>query len=256
VTKITATHHRAAYELGQQVYTGRLTLAAAKEEIRPTGINLNSAADLIATVGRMLRSECYPRRLSVPATASYLAWIERDYGVEYSRRALQAVEQHLEYHEDHTQNNLPREFRHHRSQGSLRALVAEWRKRLEQSIESFVSPEELASSGSFIEGATKTVVVDRYERNPRARRACIARFGPVCAVCAFDFAARYGPVGVGFIHVHHLREIASVGGAYDVDPEKDLRPVCPNCHAMLHRRSPAYAIEELQAMLRDDATAC
>jgi len=29
----------------------------------------------------------------------------------------------------------------------------------------------------------------------------------------------------------------------------DLRPVCPNCHAMLHKRTPAISIEELQGLM-------
>ena len=40
-----------------------------------------------------------------------------------------------------------------------------------------------------------------------------------------------------------------MGGQYEVDPIKDLRPVCPNCHAVLHRRIPAYRIEEVRAFL-------
>ena len=37
----------------------------------------------------------------------------------------------------------------------------------------------------------------------------------------------------GYIHVHHLRGLSDVGGEYVVDPVNDLRPVCPNCHAVL-----------------------
>jgi len=35
-----------------------------------------------------------------------------------------------------------------------------------------------------------------------------------------------------------------------LDPVKDLRPICPNCHAMIHRREPPYTIEDLRVMLR------
>lgn len=250
MSKITADQHRLAYDLGREVHAGRIKVSSAKETMRLSGININSASDLISTVGRMLRGGCYPRRMSVTATASYLAWIERDYGARHLRLALQPAELHLEYYEDHTYRNVPRALRRFQSQKAIRALVAQCHQRIEFQAESFVSPEELTPELPFVEGATKTVTVDVYERNPRARRACIERFGPVCMVCGFDFAARYGTIGTGFIHVHHLREISSIREAYTVDPEKDLRPVCPNCHAMLHRRSPAYCIEELRAMLR------
>jgi Predicted restriction endonuclease len=71
-------------------------------------------------------------------------------------------------------------------------------------------------------------------------------------VCGFDFEKRYGAIGVGFIHVHHLVDIASIGGRYQVDPVRDLRPVCPNCHAMLHREKPALSIQELKRQINMD----
>jgi hypothetical protein len=38
------------------------------------------------------------------------------------------------------------------------------------------------------------------------------------------------------IHVHHLRPQSSIGKRYRVNPIADLRPVCPNCHMVLHLR--------------------
>ncbi|MBI5828635.1 MAG: HNH endonuclease [Chloroflexi bacterium] len=101
-----------------------------------------------------------------------------------------------------------------------------------------------------IEGAKKQVTVNAYERNPKARTACIAKYGSKCAVCEFDFEKHYGEIGSGYIHVHHLKPLASVSEKYEVDPIEDLRPVCPNCHAMLHKKEPPYSIEELQVMIR------
>jgi 5-methylcytosine-specific restriction protein A len=40
--------------------------------------------------------------------------------------------------------------------------------------------------------------------------------------------------------------ISDVGEEYVVDPIRDLTPVCPNCHAMLHRQTPPLTIEELK----------
>jgi 5-methylcytosine-specific restriction protein A len=56
----------------------------------------------------------------------------------------------------------------------------------------------------------------------------------------------YGDIGRDFIHVHHEVELASIGAEYVIDPINDLKPVCPNCHAMLHRRKPAYSVNELK----------
>jgi len=74
----------------------------------------------------------------------------------------------------------------------------------------------------------------------------LALWGTRCVVCNFDFAETYGPeLGDGFIHVHDLKPLAEIGEAYVLNPEEDLRPVCPNCHAMLHRVQPALSIESL-----------
>jgi hypothetical protein len=112
-----------------------------------------------------------------------------------------------------------------------------------------VQPEEVAEATKYVEGATRAITVNAYERNPAARAACVAHYGPKCAVCGFDFLERYGAIGEGFIHVHHVKPLSEVGCEYVVDPIKDLRPVCPNCHAMLHRRDPPLQIDELQCSL-------
>jgi 5-methylcytosine-specific restriction protein A len=69
-------------------------------------------------------------------------------------------------------------------------------------------------------------------------------------VCDFDFGQEYGLIGEGFIHVHHIVPLSSVGPDYKIDPKQDLRPVCPNCHEMLHRRQPPYSIEELKQIMQ------
>jgi 5-methylcytosine-specific restriction protein A len=109
--------------------------------------------------------------------------------------------------------------------------------------------EELAASETFPEGAKTTVVINAYERNPKARAACIAYHGCKCAACGFNFVSRYGELGRDFIHVHHLRPLRAVADEYEVDPKKDLIPVCPNCHAMIHRTEPCLSITELRLRL-------
>lgn len=112
----------------------------------------------------------------------------------------------------------------------------------------FTSPEE-GDAEPLIEGGIVRVQMNQHERNPRARAVCIAHYGASCQVCGLDFAQRYGKIGRGFIHVHHLRELSTRDGAYTVDPIQDLRPVCPNCHAMLHTKKPAMSIEQLRGLL-------
>ncbi|PAP75076.1 HNH endonuclease [Rubrivirga marina] len=95
-------------------------------------------------------------------------------------------------------------------------------------------PDEVEPVGPRAEGGRVRVWVDRYERDPALRDACLAHYGSVCRVCEVDMAETYGPLGAGYVHVHHVRPLAA-GGERETDPVADLVPVCPNCHAMLHR---------------------
>lgn len=116
-----------------------------------------------------------------------------------------------------------------------------------------VVPGEIIFSGRFSEGVAKPVLVNRFERDRHAREECIKRWGTECCTCGFDFRSQYGRIGEGFIHVHHLVPLSSIGSEYEVDPINDLRPVCANCHAMLHRRDPPYTLEELMRFLSNKA---
>jgi 5-methylcytosine-specific restriction protein A len=93
------------------------------------------------------------------------------------------------------------------------------------------------------------ILVNRYERDQRAREKCIERYGARCDLCNFDFEAVYGSAMAGFIQVHHLKPLSDVGTEYQVDPVRDLRPVCPNCHAVLHHREPPYSLDEVRQFL-------
>ena len=108
-------------------------------------------------------------------------------------------------------------------------------------------PDELPPDNTYIEGASKQVSVNAYERNAEARQKCIELNGTTCKVCDFNFEYSYGPVGKGYIHVHHRVPLSQVGQDYEVDPSSDLVPVCPNCHAMLHSESPPLDIKELRS---------
>jgi 5-methylcytosine-specific restriction enzyme A len=110
-------------------------------------------------------------------------------------------------------------------------------------------PEEVDPTRTYIEGATRQVTVNLYERNAEARTICINYYGTSCSVCGFKFEGTYGKMGTGFIHVHHIKPLAEIRKGYKLNPIKDLRPVCPNCHAMIHQRKPAYSIEELRAII-------
>jgi 5-methylcytosine-specific restriction endonuclease McrA len=125
-----------------------------------------------------------------------------------------------------------------------------YRRMIEDSHSVVFDPDEIDDPAQFWEGSVRRVSVNAYERDPAARRACIAHFGLSCQICGFDFAAVYGQLGLGFIHVHHLRPLSAIGSGYTVDPIHDLLPVCPNCHAMLHQQTPPLSPDMLRKINR------
>jgi hypothetical protein len=117
-----------------------------------------------------------------------------------------------------------------------------------------IDGEEHVPNRSYLEGAAVRVLVNRYERDRGARDECVARHGAACAVCGFEFSREYEGVGAGFIHVHHIVPLGTVGRRYRVDPINDLVPVCPNCHAMLHWGVNPPSVEQLRRKVRRPRT--
>lgn len=114
----------------------------------------------------------------------------------------------------------------------------------------FRLPGEVADGTTCIEGSVCQVKVNRYERDPQARRACIAAHGTSCCICGCNFAADYGPEADGYIHVHHLRPLSEIGCEYVLDPVRELCPVCPNCHAVIHMGGQCRSIAEVKKLLK------
>lgn len=101
----------------------------------------------------------------------------------------------------------------------------------------------------YKEGAKQTVLSKRYERNRLNRELCLLHNGYRCAICGFDFEEAYGVIGKHFIHVHHIVPVSQIGADYIINPIKDLIPVCPNCHAMMHRKDPPYLPYEMKRIV-------
>ncbi|MDR2013081.1 MAG: HNH endonuclease [Rhodanobacter sp.] len=107
----------------------------------------------------------------------------------------------------------------------------------------------------LVEGDPYSIQAIVYERNPIARQKCISHYGDSCSVCGFNFGITYGSAAQNYIHVHHLKPMASIGKEYVIDPINDLRPVCANCHAVIHLRKSLYTIEEVKNMLHGGVNA-
>ncbi len=112
-----------------------------------------------------------------------------------------------------------------------------------------VLPNQVPDGSLYSEGAVQRILVNRYERDTRARAACVEYHGAKCVVCGFDFGSVYGHALNGFTHVHHLKPLSQAGPDYVIDPIADLRPVCPNCHAVIHQKDPSYSLDDVRSML-------
>lgn len=129
-----------------------------------------------------------------------------------------------------------------------------WKIDVARSILEFIGSSKTESefidgNGNFIEGAARQIWVNRYERSAAARNECLRHYGYKCSICDFDFEKVYGDIGKQYIHVHHIVPISRLGKDYNIDPVKDLRPVCPNCHAMLHTAHPPHTIKDIKDVL-------
>ena len=121
----------------------------------------------------------------------------------------------------------------------------------------FLSQGEIAATKScesensnHSEGRRVAVLIERIERDTEARLKCIEHYGAQCMVCRFDFEQCYGSIGKGFIHVHHRVQLSTRHEEHKVDFIKELIPLCPNCHAMIHSQKEMLSIEQLEQIIR------
>lgn len=112
--------------------------------------------------------------------------------------------------------------------------------------------EIISNDTVYKEGSIKQITINAYERNPEARKKCLKHWKYKCQCCGFDFEKTYGEIGKNFIHVHHKKPLSEIREEYELDPINDLIPVCANCHAMIHRKIPAYEIEEIKFFLEQN----
>lgn len=112
-----------------------------------------------------------------------------------------------------------------------------------------VFPDEMPMSEPLVEGATSRTVVTIYERSRKARNECIRAHGTTCCVCDVSLDIIYGPIASKVIHVHHVRPLSARGGEHAVDPVNDLRPVCPNCHTVIHLEGEVRGLEEVRELV-------
>lgn len=106
------------------------------------------------------------------------------------------------------------------------------------------------------EGELKTRTAEYRTRSRELRQAAVKHYTQdgrlPCAACGFDFSKGYQQIGDGFIHIHHLKPVSFLRGE-PINMTQALthvRPLCANCHQMVHRSSPPIPIATLQSILK------
>lgn len=134
-------------------------------------------------------------------------------------------------------------------------IIGEWTCRFAAAVAATLPVgEEQGANEPFAEGlpeGAQTIVrINRYERDRRNRAAAIAIHGSACKACGLDMGQLYGEAATGFVEVHHIIPVSGLGEDYVIDPERDLVPLCPNCHAVAHRKQPPFSVLEIADMIR------
>ena len=114
-------------------------------------------------------------------------------------------------------------------------------------------PEHILQSQkahTLFEGTPKSIELTKYERNPAARRRCIEHFGPTCLACGLNYEQKYGTIGAGLIHVHHIVPISTNGQDHEVDPLLDLVPLCATCHHVVHSKDPPLSVKKVKQAIK------
>jgi 5-methylcytosine-specific restriction protein A len=238
MAEITQEHIIKAYEIAVEVFDKIISLKKGLDILVNTGMKRSSASDYVYNYGCMRKGKLMTRNANAFSTEYYLSKIYENQGDNGLQKALISLSLHLDYYEQVSKARVVQRRKIH--DRYLKILNYD-------SI--IIYPDDVEADEKFLEGKSKRVSVNVFERNSVARGKCIEHFGCKCQICDFDFNSHYGDIGKGFIHVHHLVDISSIGKEYELNPITDLIPVCPNCHAMLHKRKPAYAIDDIKLMV-------
>jgi len=114
------------------------------------------------------------------------------------------------------------------------------------SVMSTILPLERIETEGYEEGTLIEFMHRRHERNKKNREIAIKIHGNSCKICSFTTKEVFGKDEI--IQVHHILPVSKMNEGHVVDPEKELIPVCPTCHAFIHTRKPPYTMDEVISM--------
>ncbi|MCD8291713.1 MAG: HNH endonuclease [Prevotella sp.] len=229
------------YESFRRVNNDELTLIAASEKycVKYKDIKHKTFVNIYYCFEHMLDGTTITYDTGYNLKYYFLERIQKDYGSDIMKKSLDSLKKTIEHYV-----NIDG-----RSQNSNLKLYNYFSKQLLNTGKVEISEDlknEISADKMYYEGDVEQIVINKYKRSKEARQSCIEKYGTTCSVCGCNFEDIYGEIGKGFIHVHHLIPISSVKQVKEIKAE-DLRPVCPNCHAMLHKGN--LSIEQLKEII-------
>lgn len=241
MAKITHDQINKAFEVGKSIFQNQISLNEGKNSLASMGMKRSSAQDYIYAYSNLIQGKLFTRTINSYGTEYYLKRIYNENGNSGLKKALLSLNQHIEYYEETSGASVKKG----------REIYEKYYLLVKADYGETVYPDEVDTNQKYSEGKTRQVTVNSYERNQLARQECIEYYGLNCQVCNFNFKDKFGDLGQNFIHVHHIIDLSTIGKEYSVNPKTDLIPVCPNCHAMLHKQKPAYSIEALKEKIKE-----
>lgn len=237
--KVTNDMIHLSYELGKKYYSGKITKEKGVLELVNIGTNPTTGSFLMEMYKNHVQVTEFKRAMNGYGTEYFLKRLFEEKGNSGLYIALQSLKLNLKYHEKFNKGKRKKGWK----------IYNHYKTILLQEEDNVPYPDEESQDGKFTEGKVLNVSVNKLERNHKTRKICLDHYGHNCQVCNFNFEEHFGEIGKDFIRVHHLLELSEIREEYEVNPLQDLVPVCPNYHAMLHKRKPAFSISELKSML-------
>lgn len=80
-------------------------------------------------------------------------------------------------------------------------------------------------------------------RNRLIVQQAMRQYLPICEACGIEMKNIYGELGNGYIQFHHREPLGELSQPR-YNSYKDLAPLCPNCHTMIHKTKPIISVAE------------
>lgn len=235
---ITEEQVQAAYSFAKRVRVGEISVQAAATELEHVhGLNSSSARDFMNDFKCMMEGRLFQRTMNAYATDYFLSSIQRDFGVNTLRLAIEAVRKHLNYYEELRKiklHKIRQVVDQYDSAISQEPSFADYQEEFELKIVKALadSSEKRRERLQISPKKPRKIVVrtELFVRNPDVVAEVLARAKGACERCGQQAPFLRAKDGEPYLEVHHKVQLAN-GGEDAID---NACALCPNCHRELH----------------------